>query len=309
MGSATELLEVEEIERRFGWVETFEGDGTDDVFMRDLLANALIKSGGYATSDDWAAEWKQSSATILGEKSNRFFASILHSVAKLERDYPPQLIAIGTMPSSTSAMAIAPVGIVNAGHPVAAAAQATEIASLVHVTDNAFCQDAAAAVAASIAAALAPGATVDSIIDAALKSVRGWSAEEMRDLIVAALDLARSATDFGTFRTAYHQRFRRSVICDSRETIPATFGIVWMAKGDPSVATAMGANFGRDCDTIACMAGGICGALQGVTPSNAAVINQLSPGVRDAQRTLAARLCDLAASKANAEIAAWNNRI
>ena len=31
MGAPTELLEPEEIERRFGWVESFEGDGTDDT--------------------------------------------------------------------------------------------------------------------------------------------------------------------------------------------------------------------------------------------------------------------------------------
>ncbi|HWK44450.1 MAG TPA: ADP-ribosylglycohydrolase family protein [Stellaceae bacterium] len=309
MGSRTELLEPEEIERRFGWVDTFEGDGTDDVIMRDLLAEALMKTGGYASADDWAAEWKRNQATIFGEKTNRFFPSILHVVEKIARNYPPQLLAIGTMPSSTSAMAIAPVGIVNAGHPVAAAAQATEIASLVHVTENAFCQDGAAAISAAIAAAFSPDATVASVIKAALYSLRGWSAEEMRNLVVDALDLARSSKDFRAFRNDYHKRFRRAVICDSRETIPATLAIVLLAKGDPWQATVLSANFGRDSDTIGCMAGGICGALQGLTAPNISRIDQMSTGVRQLQLKLAKDLGGLAASKAAAEMAAWTNRI
>jgi ADP-ribosylglycohydrolase len=309
MGSPTELLEPEEIEQRFGWVDSFEGDGTDDVIMRDLLAEAMLKTGGYATADDWAAEWKENHAIILGEKSNRFFPSILHAVDKVVRNYPPQLLAVGTMPSSTSAMAIAPVGIVNAGHPAAAAAQATEIASLVHVTENAFCQDGAAAIAAAIAVALAPKATVETVLQAALHSLRGWSAEEMRRLVVAALDLARASKDFRAFRSEYHKRFRQAVICDSRETVPAALAIVLLAEGDPSQATVLGANFGRDCDTIACMAGGICGALQGLTPSSMSRIEQMSPGARRLQLKMAVELSALGASKAATEMAAWANRI
>ncbi len=309
MGSPTELLEPEEIERRFGWVESFEGEGTDDVFMRDLLAEAMLKTSGYATADDWAAEWKEHRAIILGEKADRFFPSILHAVDKISRNYPPQLLAVGTMPSSTSAMAIAPVSIVNAGHPVAAAAQAAEIASLVHVTENAFCQDGASAIAAAVAAAFAPDATVESVLQAALQSVRSWSAEEMRRLIVSALELARSSRDFRAFRTEYHKSFRQEVICDSRETVPATLAIVLLAEGDAWQATVLGANFGRDCDTIGCMAGGICGALQGLTPSSMARINQISPGVRDSQLKRAIDLSALAASKAATEKAAWANRI
>ncbi len=72
-----------------------------------------------------------------------------HSAAKLRFGDLPRTIASGNMPSSSSAMAIAPVGIVNAGHPRAAAAQAMELASLIHVTDVAFCQDGAAAIAAA----------------------------------------------------------------------------------------------------------------------------------------------------------------
>src|SRR5205814_1204972 len=42
MGTPSEGLEPDEIERRFGWIDRFSGDGTDDSIMKYLLADALI---------------------------------------------------------------------------------------------------------------------------------------------------------------------------------------------------------------------------------------------------------------------------
>src|ERR1700761_8400982 len=283
MGTPTENLEPADIEQRFGWVDTFEGDGTDDTIMRDLIAAALIRTGGYANADNWAEEWRDQHQAIFGSKVGRFFPSVLHAAAKLRFGYAPRTIAEGTMPSSSSAMAIAPVGIVNAGNPRAAAAQAMEIASLIHVTNVAFCQDGAAAVAAAIAEALVVGSTVEAVLKASTSYIKPWSGGEMLSLIVAAQDLAHAAVDYRTFRERYHQKFRQPIACDSRETVPAALAIVWLAKGDPGQAAVFGANFGRDSDTIACMAAGICGALNGVSAPNAALIEKLPEESRKAQ--------------------------
>ena len=83
MGTPTENLEPAEIEQRFGWVDTFEGDGTDDTIMRDLIAAALIRTGGYANADNWAEEWRDQHQAIFGSKVGRFFPSVLHAAAKL----------------------------------------------------------------------------------------------------------------------------------------------------------------------------------------------------------------------------------
>ena len=309
MGAPTEMLEPEEIEQQFGWVDNFEGDGTDDVIMRDLLAEALLKTGGYAGPDDWAAEWKVNHETIFGEKTDRFFPSILHMVEKLARGYPPQILSLGTMPTTTSAMAITPVGLVNAGHPRAAAAQARHIASLVHVNENSFCQDAAAAVAASVAAALKPGATVGTVIDAAFDAVSGWGSEEMHGLFRDALTLAKNSKDFSRFRKNYHKQFRRAVMCDSRETVPATFAIIYLAGGDASQAVEYSANFGRDTDTIGCMTGGICGALQGPVGTAGEMLAQLTPHVLELQVNLSISLIKLARNKAASEKSAWGSHL
>jgi len=304
MGTPTENLEPAEIEQRFGWVDWFEGDGTDDTIMRDLIASALIRTGGYADADHWAEEWRDRHDAIFGSKVERFFPSVLHAAAKLRHGYAPRTIAEGTMPSSSSAMAIAPVGVVNAGNPRAAAAQAMEIASLIHVTDVAFCQDGAAAVAAAVAEALMPDATVDSVLKTSTAYLKPWSGEEMRSLITAALELADEAGDYKAFRERYHGKFRQRIACDSRETVPASLAIVRLARGDPGLAASLGANFGRDADTVACIAAAICGALSGISPENAELIECLSVDTRRAQVDLASRLAAVTRTKMESELKA-----
>lgn len=305
MGTPTENLEPEQIEAKFGWVETFEGDGTDDFIMRNLIADALIATGGYANADDWASEWMSQQKEIFGEKVGRFFPSVLHSAAKLRYGDTPRTIATGNMPSSSSAMAIAPVGIVNAGHPRAAAAQAMELASLIHVTDVAFCQDGAVAIAAAVATALDGHSTIDQVIESAVSAIKPWSGRDMRQLIEAALELARTSNDYATFRDGYHKRFRRAIACDSRETIPATLAICRLAGGDPWKAVTYGANFGRDADTIACMAGYVCGALCRDEKAVTTALAPLSANIVKRERSLATRLVAVARQKARTEMQSW----
>jgi ADP-ribosylglycohydrolase len=159
MGTPTEGLEPSQIAERFGWVSDFAGDGTDDSLMATMLAQALVATDGHAGADDWAAQWLVERETIKA-KRDKFFLSVLHTMQKLRYGWLPSQVAIGNMPSSSSAMAIWPVGLVNSGHPSEAAAQAYSLAGLIHVGEVDFCQDAAAAVAAAVAAGLRPGVEV-----------------------------------------------------------------------------------------------------------------------------------------------------
>src|SRR3984893_12211805 len=98
MGTPTENLEPAQIEERFGWVESFEGYGTDDTIMRDLLAAARIRTDGYADADSWAEQWQEQRDAIFGSKVGRFFPSVLHAAAKLRPCYLRRSIAGGTIP-------------------------------------------------------------------------------------------------------------------------------------------------------------------------------------------------------------------
>ncbi|MFZ0217665.1 MAG: ADP-ribosylglycohydrolase family protein [Candidatus Dormiibacterota bacterium] len=263
MGTPSENLAPEEIERQWGWIDDFEGSGTDDTLLRNLLCQAIIESDGWVGPEDWAAQWLAHRADILGRR-DKFFISTLHTLERLRRGVPARESATGNLPSSTSAMAIAPIGIVCGGHPRRAALQAQGVASLMHTGPAAFCQDAAAAMAAAVAAAMCENATAEASVRAATACL-GAGAGEMRGLIESALELAVQSGDYREFRSRYASCFRRSIACDSRETVPAALALVWLADGSPKQAIEFGANFGRDADTIATMAGGIAGALAGAS--------------------------------------------
>jgi ADP-ribosylglycohydrolase len=265
----------------------------------------LIASDGNADADAWAAQWLSQRDSIGGDKADRFFASVLHAAAKLGYGVIPRRVALGHMPSSTAAMSIAPVGIVNAGHPHAASVQAQEIATLVHADETGFCQDGAAAVAACVAAAMAPNSSLERVVAAATAHIKAWSGSEMIELIHAALALVVEAGDYATFRARYHAKFRRAIACDSRETVPATIALVQLAGGDLPRTLCYAVNFGRDTDTIACMAGSIAGALAGASGLPKDWLAKVARNASRDQQELARVLIDVARRKAAREIAAW----
>ena len=97
----------------------------------------------------WLDHWSE----IFGDKYAKFFISVIATAQKLKHQGNPRMAALGNLPSSSSAMCISPVGIVNACNPAQAALQAYNLGSLIHAYDVGFCQDGAAAMAAAVAEA------------------------------------------------------------------------------------------------------------------------------------------------------------
>jgi ADP-ribosylglycohydrolase len=307
MGTPSEGLHYRDIEARFGWIDDFASDGTDDTVMKNLLAEALIRTDGYATLDDWAQVWLDNWDAIFGPKVAKFFVSVIHTAQKLRRHAVPRLAALGNMPSSSSAMCISPVGIVNACHPAQAASQAYNLASLIHVHDVGFCQDGAAAMAAAVAEAMKRHATVDSVLQSATTAIIPLSGREMRERIEAALALARTASDYHAFRKAVYDReatFFCRITCDSRETIPLTLALLLLGEGDVERCVTYAANLGRDADTIASMCGAIAGALGGVAQIREDWVNIAQTVTGVDQTALAARLAQVARLKFQKEAVA-----
>jgi ADP-ribosylglycohydrolase len=297
MGAPVEGMDAEDIQARFGWIGEFTGDGTDDSLMATLLAEALLASGGHAGADEWADQWVRQ-RDLIDARKERFFPSVLHTVEKLAYGFPPRRVAAGNMPSSSSAMSIWPVGLVNAGDPRAAAAQAYAIAALIHVGEADFCQDAAAAIAAGVAAGLRPDAAVAETCAEALAALQPSSGSLMRELISEAVTQAGDAPGYEEFRERYIARFRRPIACDSRETVPAAFALATCAGGDLKRGVEFAANFGRDTDTIASMTGALCGAIGGPGGIPEVWIAALGPAAITDAEDLASRLAGLARAKA-----------
>jgi len=101
------------------------------------------------------------------------------------------------------------------------------------------------------------------------------------------------------FRKRYYQEALRAIMCDSRETVPAALAMFWLAGGDAVKTTEYAANFGRDTDTIATMAGALAGAFGGMSalrPEWRAKFEQT--GAMEKQQQLAARLINVCRTKA-----------
>ena len=120
--------------------------------------------------------------------------------------------------------------------------------------------------AAAVAAALDPKATVPSILTAATAYLPPRSARVMRSAIETTLALAEKAGDYEGFRQRYYdERLLPGIAMpDSRETVPVALALFALADGRPERAIVHAANFGRDADTIASMAGALAGAYRGV---------------------------------------------
>ncbi len=156
MGAPAEGKTYQEIAEKFGTLTDFTGFGTDDSALKHILCDAITASEGYPTADDWAKQWMIQEDMFI--KRHLFWIPVMNGFWKIRAEgVSPRQAGRGNMASSSSAMCISPMGIINAGNPRQAALETYDIASPIH---HNFCRDAACSMAAAVAAALHPDATV-----------------------------------------------------------------------------------------------------------------------------------------------------
>ena len=116
----------------------------------------------------------------------------------------------------------------------------------------------------------------------------------MRVFIERTLALARESGSYEVFRERYYaERIIAGIAMpDARETVPVALSLFILANGDPRQTIVYGANFGRDADTIASMAGALAGALRGAAALPAAWAEKIRAGGRRDQDAIAAMLAD-----------------
>lgn len=157
-------------------------------------------------------------------------------------------------------MMVHPLGIINACDPRSAAEDALDMCQTIQSSLISYAPDAAAAIAAAIAEAFKPTASVDSIIEEAKKYVD----VNVSQSIDECLDIAKKTPDMLEVRESFWRRFGGRVPTDSLEVVGESFAMLWITKGDPKQAMIAGASLGRDADCIASIAGAIAGAHQGI---------------------------------------------
>jgi ADP-ribosylglycohydrolase len=287
MGAPAENKTYQQIIELYGEITDFSGGGTDDSALKHILCDAIEHTQGHPTADAWADAWMRHKEQF---KSSLFWIPVMNTFWKIGAEgIPPREAGIGNMASSSSAMCISPMGMINAGNPRQAALETYEVAGLIH---HNFARDGACSMAAAVAEAFNPAASVDSVLAAAVDYLPPRSARVMLDFIGATLALARESRDYTEFRQRYYAgRILPGIAMpDARETVPVALALLYLANGNPRQTILYGANFGRDADTIASMAGSLAGALHGASALPAEwVARMLSEGRRD-QNALAGML-------------------
>ncbi len=266
-----------------------KGDGhvTDDTLMTHALIRVYDKVrdhlDAYAVADHlvpdllaprWIPELETEAPPL-----QRIFLAEKWLVARLHYGHvDPREAGAGNIVNCGAAMYMAPVGLVNAGRPEAAYAEALEVAA---PHQSSYGREAAGVFAAAVAAACHPGATPGTVVDAALALAKDGtrSAIEavcevaaLHDGFESALVPLRTAVEpFDTVGPDYRSPLlgaRRPSRLHAVEELPIALGMLLVGGGDYRRTVLGSVNYGRDCDSIATMSGAIAGALGGEAPAD-----------------------------------------
>jgi ADP-ribosylglycohydrolase len=262
-----------------------KGDGhvTDDTLMTQALVRVYAKVRDHLdaysvaehlvpdliTTPRWIPELEAEALPL-----QRLFLAEKWIVARLHYGHvDPREAGVGNIVNCGAAMYMAPVGVVNAGNPAAAYAEALEVAA---PHQSSYGREAAGVFAAAVAAAFVPGATAASVVDTALAMAKDGTraavgavceqAAAYGDWEAALGPLREAVAPFDTVGPRYREPSlgaRRPSRLHSIEELPVALGMLLVGRGDFEPAVLGSVNYGRDCDSIATMSGAIAGALGG----------------------------------------------
>ncbi|MEW1775805.1 ADP-ribosylglycohydrolase family protein [Streptomyces sp. NPDC086777] len=190
----------------------------------------------------------------------------------------PREAGVGNIVNCGAAMYMAPVGLVNAANPQAAYAEALDVAG---AHQSSYGREAAGVFAAAVAAATAPGATPDCVVGVCLSVAKDGTREAIErvcetaahhsDFESALVPLREAIAPYDTVGPDYRSPSlgaRRPSRLHAIEELPVALGMLMVADGDYRHAVLGSVNYGRDCDSIATMAGAISGALGSPVPED-----------------------------------------
>lgn len=348
LGGATEGWTPEQIEERHGgrvrgivgpWYPNWrdarpiapyhKGDGhiTDDTLMTRALVEVYAKRrthlDAYAMAEDlvplmigeprWIPEL-ESTALLL----QRVFLAEKWLVARLHYGHvDPREAGVGNVVNCGAAMYVAPVGLANAGDPRGAYTEAIDLAG---AHQSSYGREAAGVFAAMVAASVAPGATLDDVVAAALDvahdgtaaalravvdAVSGWSTppttdDEERRLARLVREVVEPYDSVGPEYRQMSMDARRPSRTKSIEELPAALGLLLGHQGDYRGAVLAAVNYGRDADSIAVMAGAVAAGLGGSDVVPTQWLDEIETAskmdVRETGRLMASAAADIMAA-------------
>ncbi|RJE85150.1 ADP-ribosylglycohydrolase family protein [Paenibacillus sp. 1011MAR3C5] len=346
MGAPIEKLTYEGIKSQYGRVESImtrwhkmdlpadvrlgrvRGDGivTDDTLMTVALINVYMTEGRHLDAYDMGNEFVKEIAfrkTFVPELNQEtyiidrlFYPEKYIFMRHVLANCDPREGGIGNMVNCGAAMYIAPIGIVNAGHPKAAYDEAILFAMGHQVS---YGLEAAGVLAACVAKAFEPGVTVDDIVETAVSLAKDGTKAAIEELtdkaralrterdnmdkVIAEFqaimlkyspmgdDVSRHIDKVGVPSNHYTPSRLWSI-----EELPMALAFIVLNDGDYYRSMLDGVNSGRDTDSIGVMAGVILGAMYGHEVIKASDIEQLNKVNRLDLFAIADRFSDMAAN-------------
>ena len=350
IGGSTEGYSTEAIRARFGgWVTDIVGPYHDDWRTARPLA-PLHKGHGHITDDTlmtialsnvYGTVRDHLSAFDIAEHLVAEIADRLIYIPELEREtvlahrlffaekylvtrlryanVDPREAGVGNIVNCGAAMYMAPVGVVNAGNPLRAYAEAIEIAG---AHQSSFGREAAGVMAAAVAEAMRTDASVGSVVDVATAVARDGTKGAIEAVTAAAagcssweeaIPRSRAAVRaFDGVGDAYRDPqpdARLPSRTRSIEELPVALGMLVASDGAYVETVLGGVNYGRDADSIAQMGGAIAGALHGVHAVPSGWIEAVSRASRRDLVAVADELADVAYEVLEKDRARWARRI
>lgn len=264
LGGPTEGKTPAEIFSKWGRVMDFLSDnqgGSDDTEYALFSAKILLEKKRELTSSDVAAAWRRDIINSNNAYKGAGFSEII-TIKNLQKGLePPHSGQHLHSWSDGLAMRVAPFGIASAGNPEFAAHLAQVDGAVSHSGEGIY---SGQAVAAAVATAMT-GAKLEKIIQSALDVIPtdSWTASS----IIRSVKIGNEAGDvWNALEPLY-----KSIACSyyfwtdvAPEAIALAFGLITAAKGKFEESVLGAVNVGRDTDTIAAIAGAVCGALNGI---------------------------------------------
>ncbi|MFX3636735.1 MAG: ADP-ribosylglycohydrolase family protein [Candidatus Pristimantibacillus sp.] len=313
MGAPIEKLTYDQIKGQYGRVETLmtrwhkmdlpadvrlgrvRGDGivTDDTLMTIALIKVYLTEGRHLDAYDMGNEFVKEIAfrkTFVPELNEEaliidrlFYPEKYIFIRHVLANCDPREAGMGNMVNCGAAMYIAPIGIVNAGHPKAAYDEAILFA-MGHQTSYGL--EAAGVLAACVAKAFEPGVTVDDIVETSIQLAKDGTKLAIQELTQAARALRHEKDNMDKVIDVFQSiLLKYSPMGDdvhrhidkigqpsnhytpsrlwSIEELPMALAFIVLNDGEYYQSIHDGVNSGRDTDSIGVMIGVILGAMYG----------------------------------------------
>ena len=347
LGGPAEGLTPEQIRQRFGgWItglgEVVEsttgtripplrkgaGRVTDDTLLVMALGRVYARVRRHLTAHDIAehlvAEFADRPVHIPDMEVEthlvrRLFYAEQYMVHRLRYAHAdPREAGVGNIVNCGAAIYMAPVGIVNAGDPEGAYREAIDIAG---AHQWSYGREAAGVMAAAVAEAFRPEATVESIVNVCLALARDGTRDAVQAAVSAARECAgwedaiprlrEAVRPFDTVGEEYRRPAldaRRPSRTKSIEELPVALGMLVATGGAWRESVLGGVNYGRDADSIAGLAGAIAGALRGLAAIPAEWEAEVTAASRLDLRQAADELADVAAEMFAQDQDRWKRR-